>query len=46
VQNIEQLAGDGLAVLLHPAFVEAAVHGQEQLVAVLLDDETDKLLHN
>jgi hypothetical protein len=46
VQNIEQLAGDGLAVLLHPAFVEAAVHGQEQLVAVLLDDEANKLLHN
>lgn len=44
MQDVEELARDGLTLLLHAVLIQGPVHGQKQLVAVLLDDEPDQLL--
>jgi hypothetical protein len=44
VEDVEEVARDRLAILLHAGLVERAMHGEQKLVPVLLDDEAHELL--
>ena len=46
VQDVEQVARDGLAVVRYALLVDTAAEGNDELVAVLLDDEADELLRH
>lgn len=44
MQNAQQFARNGLPIRDHELIVNSSMQGNDQLVAILLDDETDELL--
>ena len=45
MQDIQQIARHSLPFLRYPCLVDASLQRSDQLIAVLLDHESDKLLH-